>query len=97
MVKVIVGNKCDKSTDRVVSTEEGMKKAESLGLSFIETSAKDATHVEEAFALISRQLVRIREQAAAQAQASETSSQQGVQLGAMGSAAADKVRACCGG
>ena len=98
MVKAIVGNKSDKSEDRVVSTEEGMKKAESLGLSFIETSAKDATHVEEAFALISRQLVRIREQAAAQAQSSESSSQQGgLQLGNVGTAAVDKVKACCGG
>jgi Ras-related protein Rab-1A len=98
MVKVIVGNKSDKQEDRVVSTEEGMQKAESLGLSFIETSAKDATHIEEAFALISRQLVRIREQAAAQAKAAETASQQGgLQLGQLGSAAADKVNACCSG
>ncbi len=98
MVKVIVGNKSDKSGERTVSTEEGMKKAESLGLSFIETSAKDATHIEEAFSLISRQLVRIREQAAAQAQHAETESQQGgLQLGALRNAATGKVNACCGG
>ena len=99
MVKVIVGNKSDKEADRVVTADEGMKKAESLGLSFIETSAKDSTHIEEAFALISRQLVRIKEQAAAQAEQnlSARSSEGGLQLGGMSSAAADKVKACCSG
>jgi Ras-related protein Rab-1A len=100
-VKVLVGNKSDKTNDRLVTTDEGMKKAESLGLSFIETSAKDSTHIEEAFSLISRQLVRIREQAAAQSSSSSSSSRPGrslgVQLGAVGGAAADKVKACCSG
>jgi Ras-related protein Rab-1A len=99
MVKVIVGNKSDKEGDRVVTTDEGMKKAESLGLSFIETSAKDSTHIEEAFALISRQLVRIREQAAAQADPNSSirPSEGGLQFGGISSAAADKVKACCSG
>ena len=97
MVKVIVGNKSDKASDRLVTTEEGMKKAESLGLSFIETSAKDATHIEDAFVLISRQLVRIREQAALEAEQRSATPEPGIQLGSVGAAAADKVKACCSG
>ena len=98
-VKVLVGNKSDKTDERLVSAEDGMKKAEALGLSFIETSAKDATHIEEAFALISRQLVRIREQNAAQANSAQNrrAGPSGLQLGAVGNAAADKMKACCGG
>ena len=101
-VKVLVGNKSDKTNDRLVTTAEGMKKAESLGLSFIETSAKDSSHIEEAFTLISRQLVRIKEQVAAlQASASQSTSRSGpsmsVQLGAVREAANLRMKECCSG
>ena len=49
MVVMLVGNKVDLEHRRVVSTEEGQKFAQDHGLIFIETSAKTAANVEEAF------------------------------------------------
>jgi len=46
--KLLVGNKCDMESSREVSTDEGRKKAQELGIAFIETSAKEANHVEDA-------------------------------------------------
>eukprot|EP00438_Fugacium_kawagutii_P019025 Skav208692 [mRNA] locus=scaffold42:130882:132582:+ [translate_table: standard] len=55
--KILIGNKCDCTADRHVSTEEAKKKAEDLGIAFIECSAKDATNVEAAFQLMSTELL----------------------------------------
>lgn len=50
MVIMLVGNKCDMPDDkRQVSKEEGEQFARERGLMFIETSAKEAINVEEAF------------------------------------------------
>ena len=58
MVITLVGNKCDNESkyelslniySRQVSADEGAKKAEELKIDFIETSAKNGTHVEECF------------------------------------------------
>jgi Ras-related protein Rab-2A len=40
LVKVLVGNKSDKASDRSVSTEEGKALAKKHGMMFTETSAK---------------------------------------------------------
>lgn len=37
------------------------KKAEELGIEFIETSAKDSTNVENAFVIMARQLIKMKE------------------------------------
>ena len=47
--KLLIGNKCDLNDRRVVSTEEGKELADSLGVAYIETSAKTANGVEESF------------------------------------------------
>lgn len=52
---LIVGNKIDLENQRNVSTEEGRNLANSLGLQFVEASAKLGTNVELCF----HQLVRI--------------------------------------
>lgn len=47
--KLLVGNKADLKDKRKVSTAEGKAFADELGIPFLETSAKDATNVEQAF------------------------------------------------
>lgn len=49
MVIMLIGNKSDLEHRRAVSTEEGEKFAEENGLIFMETSAKTALNVEQAF------------------------------------------------
>lgn len=49
MVIVLIGNKSDLDSKRQVSTEEGERFAKENGLIFLETSAKTAENVEEAF------------------------------------------------
>lgn len=46
---MLVGNKCDLEDQRQVSKEEGEKFAAEHGLIFLETSAKTAANVEDAF------------------------------------------------
>ena len=41
--KLLVGNKSDLTSKRVVSTEQGKEFADSLGIEFLETSAKTST------------------------------------------------------
>jgi len=47
--KIIVGNKSDLSSKRVVDYNAGKEFADKLGIPFLETSAKNATNVEQAF------------------------------------------------
>ncbi|KAM0030590.1 putative small GTP-binding protein [Helianthus debilis subsp. tardiflorus] len=47
--KILVGNKCDLVANKVVSTETAKAFADEIGIPFLETSAKDATNVEQAF------------------------------------------------
>uniref|UniRef100_A0AAZ3NZ15 Ras-related protein Rab-1A n=1 Tax=Oncorhynchus tshawytscha TaxID=74940 RepID=A0AAZ3NZ15_ONCTS len=47
--KLLVGNKCDLTTKKVVDYTTAKEFADSLGIPFLETSAKSATNVEQAF------------------------------------------------
>merc|ERR1712194_296525 len=47
--KLLVGNKCDLSSKKVVSYDEAKELADSLGISFLETSAKNSHNVELSF------------------------------------------------
>lgn len=47
--KLLVGNKCDLTAKRVVEHQTAKEYADSLGIPFLETSAKSATNVEQAF------------------------------------------------
>ena len=46
---ILVGNKCDLENSREVSKEEGEKKAKTIGLAFLETSALKGDNIELAF------------------------------------------------
>lgn len=49
VVKILIGNKKDLESQRQVSTEEASKFAESQGMKYLETSAKDGLNIEESF------------------------------------------------
>jgi Ras-related protein Rab-1A len=59
--KLLVGNKCDRSADRAVTTEQAKEFADDLGVAFLETSAKTAKNVEEAFLTMAGNLIKQRE------------------------------------
>ncbi|KAF2703102.1 ras small monomeric GTPase-like protein RasB [Pleomassaria siparia CBS 279.74] len=59
---MLVGNKCDRVTEREVSTQEGSALAKDLGCDFVEASAKNCVNVEKAFYEVVRQLRRQRHQ-----------------------------------
>lgn len=54
MTVLLVGNKSDRESARMVSHEEGEKLAKESGLFFIETSAKTSNNVDEAFLLTAK-------------------------------------------
>jgi Ras-related protein Rab-8A len=62
---VLIGNKCDLTDKRVITTDEGRRLAKRLGVNFFETSAKDKTGVDETFYEITRLITKrlVKEQA----------------------------------
>jgi len=58
VTKLVVGNKADLTTERQVDQQQAQQYAQSVGSSFIETSAKTANNVDTAFLTIAKQLVQ---------------------------------------
>uniref|UniRef100_A0A2K5XZM5 small monomeric GTPase n=1 Tax=Mandrillus leucophaeus TaxID=9568 RepID=A0A2K5XZM5_MANLE len=54
--KLLVGNKCDLATKKTTAKEF----ADSLGIPFLETSAKNATNVEQSFMMMAKSNVKIQ-------------------------------------
>ena len=54
--KLLVGNKADLGARRAVTFEQGRGFADSLGMDFVETSAKSAQNVEKAFLTMSSKI-----------------------------------------
>ncbi|KFG41598.1 Ras small GTPase family Ras subfamily protein, partial [Toxoplasma gondii MAS] len=54
--KLLVGNKCDLTSKRTVTYEEGKEFADSCNMRFIETSAKNAHNVEQAFHIMASEI-----------------------------------------
>jgi Ras-related protein Rab-1A len=59
VVKLLVGNKCDLEDERVVSKKEGQDFADSLGVSFLETSAKTRVNIDESFMTLTKQVYEL--------------------------------------
>lgn len=57
IVVMLVGNKCDLQELRAVSKDEGTGFAQQENLLFIETSARDATNVQESFTTLITEIV----------------------------------------
>ena len=57
IVVMLVGNKCDLQELRAVSTDDGVAFAKDENLLFIETSAKDATNVNDSFTKLITEIV----------------------------------------
>ena len=55
--KILIGNKCDLEDKRKVTFQEGKDFADSNGMKFLETSAKTATKVEEAFEQLTNEII----------------------------------------
>ena len=85
--KLLVGNKSDME-DKAVTTETAKAYADSLGIPFLETSAKNATNVEEAFLTMAGELIRLRE---ASASSKPAASGSGLKL----SGGASRSKKCC--
>ncbi|XP_057807713.1 ras-related protein RGP1-like [Salvia miltiorrhiza] len=59
IVIMLVGNKSDLETDRAVSTEDAKEFAQRENLCFMETSALEATNVEQAFVTVLTEIYRV--------------------------------------
>ena len=54
--QLLVGNKSDLTSKRAVSFDQAKEFADSLGIEFVETSAKNSTNVEKAFMMMASQI-----------------------------------------
>jgi len=59
--KLLVGNKADLVDEKQVSEEVAQRFAEKLGICCIETSAKTATNVDNAFLTMAKELIKTKE------------------------------------
>ncbi|XP_007058865.2 ras-related protein Rab-10 isoform X1 [Chelonia mydas] len=54
---VLLGNKCDKETERVIPKHSGEKLAWEYGVPFFETSATDNINIEDAFSVLVKEIM----------------------------------------
>ncbi len=89
--KLLVGNKSDLTAKKVVDYNVAKEFADSLGIPFLETSAKNATNVEQAFLTMAKQIKdRMGSAPAATGAAAKT-----VKVGAGQNVQANQQGGCC--
>lgn len=91
--KLLVGNKSDRTPDKVVTSEQAKEFADELGIAFLETSAKSAKNVEEAFLTMAGELVKQREARVAASAPKEEKAK--VTLGRKNAASTLGASGCC--
>ena len=79
--KLLVGNKSDLTSKRVVDTNTAQEFANSLGMPFLETSAKNATNVEAAFIKMAEEIKNRMGNAPAKQQAAKQTLKPGESVG----------------
>lgn len=89
-VKLLVGNKSDRTADKVVTEEQAKEFADELGIPFIETSAKSSKNVEEAFLTMAGELIRQRD-----ANGGGSDANNGIDLNGNGSKLEGVLSNCC--
>jgi Ras-related protein Rab-6A len=60
IVLILVGNKVDLTETREISTEEGMELAKSLGVYYMETSAKTNENIDDVFEWVALQIINMK-------------------------------------
>eukprot|EP00301_Raphidiophrys_heterophryoidea_P012188 c18559_g1_i1.p1 GENE.c18559_g1_i1~~c18559_g1_i1.p1 ORF type:complete len:120 (+),score=25.64 c18559_g1_i1:56-361(+) len=91
MVVILIGNKCDLAAHRAVQHDEGAQFAAKNGLLFMETSAKTAFNVDEAFLASSQAIHKLVVQGKIDA---SNASKYGVSLGEESRPSAPPPSAC---
>jgi len=56
--KILIGNKCDKESERKVTVEQGKEFAAKNGMKFFETSAKEATNASDSFYTMTKDIIK---------------------------------------
>jgi small GTP-binding protein len=97
IVVLLVGNKSDLAEHRAVATEEGIGFSKSENLLFIETSARDASNVQEAFTLLTTEIVKklARKDLAGQPDATSNPALPTKRVVIDGQPTKDKKKDCC--
>lgn len=57
---ILLGNKCDLSKERIISTEDGQALAQKFGFSFKECSAKNRINIDQSFEEIIRIILKAK-------------------------------------
>jgi len=88
--KLLVGNKCDLVVKKAVDYNTAKDYADTLGIPFLETSAKNATNVEQAFMTMSAEIKR-----RIQSNPEPAARRPGVNVGAGAHVGQKKKGGCC--
>ena len=93
VAKILVGNKCDREDEKVISTEQGKELADEYGLRFFETSAKSGFNISELFHDVAQTIIKSKPAVG------DGAGPKSIQIGGKGSAVKkpESDGGCCGG